>query len=336
MSGLKGYVAMKHEAAYGTAVVPTQATEVSSETLDANPQFAQSQQVRRGTMAPQASRRQKTSEDAAGNVAMEAPTKGLVPWLALAHPGAIAAAVETAVGSGSFRRRLLHGRPDWDAKSASVVVGRPQEGSSVTAPFTYLGCINTGYTVTLPGGSDFVTAQFDMDSREERVDIAEPAALTYPADLGGFVIEQAELLLDTVEPVALIRSGSYTAGFPMDTGRRGFGTQGKKRRPHANGAFAGTATFQCDFEDLTFVNAAKQPNALHLLELTLRGIVEISAGVFPIWRTQMLLGYNAGVSPNIGGADRLSQELGFTILDRSDLDAPIVHEVESAEAVVTL
>lgn len=336
MSGLKGYVAMKHEGTYGTAVVPSKGTEVGSEGLDPSPEYAQSQQIRRGVMAPQATRRQKTYEAAAGPVTMEAPTKGLVPWLMLPANHANPAPAETPAASGAFKREILHGRPDWDQKSATIVVGRPQEGSSTIAPHTHVGSVVTGYTVTLPGGSDFVSVQFDFDSREMRTDIAEPAAIVYEDDLGGFVIEQADLLIDGAVPGTLVRSGSYTAGFPQRTDRRGFGTQGKKRRPHANGAFAGTATFELDFEDNTFVDAAKQPNTLHLLDLTLKGVVPISAGVFPTWKTTMLLGYNAGVAPKLSGGDALSQTLSFVILDRSDRLAPIVHEVTSAEAVVTL
>jgi hypothetical protein len=336
MSGLKGYFAMKGETTYGTAVVPTEATEINSEAINDSPEFAQAQPVRRGVMAPNADRRVRTFDAAAGNIPMDLLTKGMVRFLALAHPGAVGAPVETPAASGAWLYELRHGRPNWDQKSITAVVGRPRRDGTIV-PFTYLGGVLTGYTLTMPGGNDFVTFTPEFDFREGRTDIAEPPALTYPTDVGGFVLEHAELLIDGVEPAALIRSGSITCNFPQETGRRGYNTQRRKRRPTANGPFAGTASFQCEFEDPTFVNAAKEPNRIHTIRQKLIGTNPIAAGVFPYVETTLLVGYSGAPSPNIGGNELLTQELPFVILDRPGVvDAPVVHKVLTAEPTVTV
>jgi hypothetical protein len=335
MSGLKGYFAWKQEASYGVPVVPTEATEIlPGEAIQAAPEFAQSQAVRRGRMAPNADRRTKTSEAAAGNSPMEIPTKGFARFLALLKDGPVPAGTEEPAGSGAFRRTFLDGRPHWDQKSVTLVVGRPTTDGQ-TRPFTYPGTMLGGYTVNIPAGAEFCTFTPEWDAREERVDIPEPPALTYPEDLGGFIVEQAVLLVDGVEPAALIRSGSWTVQRPMDTGRRGFNTQGRKRKPLANGPWGGTAQYTADFEDLSLVNAAKERNRIHIVEITLQGVEEIAPGVVPEVVARMCVGYNAAVSPNIGSAETLTQELNYTILDRDTVPAPIEYEVLSAETTVT-
>lgn len=329
MSGLDGWIAVSDpEDIYGTAKVPVEAVEYLTEGIDPDPNFLLSQQIRNGRKAPSADRRQRVSDQAAGPVNMEIPDKGFWRHLNLLR-GGVVNPVAVVGSAGAFTRTYLEGRGQLDAKSATAVVGRPMTGGGVQ-PFTYLGGLITAWQL-VANQTEFATWQETFDFREEDVEAAAPA-ITYPADLGGFVLEDSVLMIDGSEPAGVVRGVTLSGTRPMAVDRRGANSSGKKRKPISNGVWAGEASVETEFFDMSLVNKFREKNRISTLELTLKGTTPIVGVTVPQLKVTLgAVGWN-GATPNVDGPDLLDMTVGLTVLDDDSIAAPVVFEVLSAEA----
>lgn len=323
-SGLDGYIGAGVETTYGTPVVPNRFFEFETEGLNFDPNYVQSQQIRKGRFVAPSSRRRQTIRAANGPVTMEVPTKGFGPLLNLLH-GDTVVPVETPASSGAYKQTHPWGRTAPDGKSSTIVVGKqPTEAAAEAHTFPGSKITSASFSCSR---EDFLKATLAFDCRDFRDDIAAPT-VSYASNVDGFVYTGGSLLVDGTE-VEVVSEWTLNLPLPMKTDRYGLSTSGLKREPKINAYATGDGTIASEWTN-TRLTDLFQSGAIVSMVANFQALTPISGVIYPRFKvTVPSIGIN-GETPNIDGPDVLDQSIPFAILDNGT-DAPATIEYTSVD-----
>jgi len=306
-TGLGSQLGVATETTYGTAVTTNRWFEFRGEGINLQNQYLQSQQLRAGRMFTNSTRRVITVRDAAGTFDIEVPNQSFGVLLNQLHGNTV-----TPVQQGATTAYLqTHdiGTTDSTAKSLTVQVGRPTTAGVVT-PYTYSGGKVTGLTFACTI-NEWLTANLQMDFKDEAVTTPTLATAAYPTALRGFTFVGGTLTLGGTA-VAQVRAATVPLTQSMDTGRWYFGTN-RKATPLLNAYQSANATMDVDYLDQTLY-AQYLSGTPATLVLDFVGNV-ISGAYSEELKITIDQAQVVGDTPNASGPGILTQSVPFVALD---------------------
>jgi len=247
-SGLGGQCGIAPETTYGTAVAPTQFLEVESAPFELAREYTDTAGIAAGRTGKQFSRRQPTTRQASGSIALEVATSkmGLL-FQHLMGP----TVTPTVSGTGFLQRHVLG---DSLGKSLTVQLGIPRTTGVVDA-YTYTGAKVTKAEFSA-GVGESLKASFEFDSRDQ---VTQTLAAASIPTLKPFHWAQATLKLGssvaTVAAVDGVTEVSLSIERAMKTDRFYMGNSGVKAEPITNDLIEVTGSITADNVDkATFVD----------------------------------------------------------------------------------
>lgn len=320
-SGIGSQLGASTEVTYATSVTPARFFEFDSESIAYDKTPAQGRGLRAGGQVVRSNRRVVTMIGGKGDVSMDVPSKGFGFWLSLALGGVVSAQQgATAAYKHTFTLADLLG------KSATVQVGLPQPGGTVTAK-TALGCKVTDLELSCALG-DIVKAKIGLDAADVRTDIALAAA-SYPSGPSTNVFHFAEGAITIGgTPVAGVRTASTKLENGLKTDRRHLGNAGKKAEPVIADYRKIGGKLEAEYVDTTFTAAYLTDAPLGLI-LTFTGPVIAAPYNETLKITVPAIKLNSEL-PNVTGPDLLMAGVDYEGLDNGT-DQPITIEYTSTD-----
>ena len=231
------------ESTYGTPVAPDRWHEVTGETLDFRPNNMNSNGLRGGTntFGRRASRRQRSTQDGGGGIAMEVPTTTFGRWLAhtlggtptIAQQGATTAYLHT-YAQGSLNGKSLTIQKQFRDAANTEVESYTFHGSKI---------LSAAFAVA---PNQYLTADFTIDAEDVDTTTATASASYSEVDL--FTWKHGAITVDG-SPVAKVTNAAWTISNAMKTDGYYLGGSGLKSEPTDNDYRSVTGTLDVEFAD---------------------------------------------------------------------------------------
>ena len=296
------------ESTYGTGVTPTRWFEFVDESFNYSKNIKQGAGLRVGSRVARSSRRVIASAEGAGDLTVEAATRGL----GLLFQLAVGVGTSTLVSAGLYQQVFtLADVPP----SATIQVGLPDVSGTVYA-YTYTGCMVDTLTVECPN-ADIVRVKTSWNAKDLTTATAY-AAPSYPAASGlfsfahGAVYSGALTAPTTVAlgsaptPVANIRSGSVELKHNLNTDRLNCGSGGRKEKP-IPGVRDISGSMTVEYAGTTFRDAILNDSSLTIVK-TLTNGTDVLQIIIPDVRLD-------GDLPTSNGGDLITHDVKWVGLD---------------------
>ena len=235
------------ESTYGTAVAPTRAYEAKADTFTRDVEYLQSVGFRRDMQTIRSDRDDTISLGATGSIEFDLLNKGA--GLLLQHVLGSTAG-PTQLGATSAYRSTFATTDIGPTGSSTIQVSRVDSGGTLR-PFTYEGCVATGFNISQDLGSNLsFTLNFDAENEQTSTGEATPA---YPSSADPFNYTQAVIAIDG-SAATNFTSFSLDGDLAMDTARRFLNGSATKSQPKRSGVPSYTGTITAEFASLTDYN----------------------------------------------------------------------------------
>ena len=235
------------ESTYGTAVAPTRAYEAKADTFTRDVEYLQSVGFRRDMQTIRSDRDDTISLGATGSIEFDLLNKGA--GLLLQHVLGSTSG-PTQLGSTSAYRSTFATTDTGPTGSSTIQVSRVDSGGTLR-PFTYEGCVATGFNIAQDLGSNLsFTLNFDAENEQTSTGEATPA---YPSSADPFNYTQAVIAIDG-SAATNFTSFSLDGDLAMDTARRFLNGSATKSQPKRSGVPSYTGTITAEFASLTDYN----------------------------------------------------------------------------------
>ena len=235
------------ESTYGTAVAPTRAYEAKADTFTRDVEYLQSVGFRRDMQTIRSDRDDTISLGATGSIEFDLLNKGA--GLLLQHVLGSTAG-PTQLGATSAYRSTFATTDIGPTGSSTIQVSRVDSGGTLR-PFTYEGCVATGFNIAQDLGSNLsFTLNFDAANEQTSTGEATPA---YPSSADPFNYTQAVIAIDG-SAATNFTSFSLDGDLAMDTARRFLNGSATKSQPKRSGVPSYTGTITAEFASLTDYN----------------------------------------------------------------------------------
>ena len=235
------------ESTYGTAVAPTRAYEAKADTFTRDVEYLQSVGFRRDMQTIRSDRDDTISLGATGSIEFDLLNKGA--GLLLQHVLGSTAG-PTQLGATSAYRSTFATTDIGPTGSSTIQVSRVDSGGTLR-PFTYEGCVATGFNIAQDLGSNLsFTLNFDAENEQTSTGEATPA---YPSSADPFNYTQAVIAIDG-SAATNFTSFSLDGDLAMDTARRFLNGSATKSQPKRSGVPSYTGTITAEFASLTDYN----------------------------------------------------------------------------------
>ena len=255
------------ESTYGTAVARTRWFEFLDESFNYVKSIKQGQGMRVGSRVARSGRRVVASAEGAGDLTVEAVTKGL----GLLWQLAVGSGTSTLVSAGLYQQVF----PLADVpSSATIQKGIPRADGTVDA-YTFTGCMVESLTIDCPN-ADNVKVKTSWNAKDMTTATAytAPSYATSPALFtfahgaiysGTLTAPTATALGSAVTAVAGIRSGSITLKHNLKTDRLNCGGAGRKDKPiPGNREISGSLV--AEYVDASFRDAIVNDTSLTIVK----------------------------------------------------------------------
>ncbi|MBK6556216.1 MAG: hypothetical protein IPG16_03020 [Comamonadaceae bacterium] len=255
------------ESTYGTAVARTRWFEFLDESFNYVKSIKQGQGMRVGSRVARSGRRVVASAEGAGDLTVEAVTKGL----GLLWQLAVGSGTSTLVSAGLYQQVFtLADVPS----SATIQKGIPRADGTVDA-YTFTGCMVESLTIDCPN-ADNVKVKTSWNAKDMTTATAytAPSYATSPALFtfahgaiysGTLTAPTATALGSAVTAVAGIRSGSITLKHNLKTDRLNCGGAGRKDKPiPGNREISGSLV--AEYVDASFRDAIVNDTSLTIVK----------------------------------------------------------------------
>lgn len=318
-SGIGAQLGVSAESTYGTYVAPARFLPFVSESLaldiarmDANGLRSAQRVLRSDSWAPGA-------RQASGDVELEVGNKGF----GLLFAKALGAAASAADGTG-FKRTYTIG--DLYGDMLTVQVGRPDVAGTVQ-PFSYLGAKVASFSLD-QARDEFLKLKLSLDCRDEITSQALVAA-TAPAltelfhwgelaiTVGGSAFEADGFTLDVDNALKTDRfklRGSTFKDEPIEADKR-----------KVTGKLSG------EFFNLTEYARFTGATSFAIVATWTKTTTYDVGKAFRLVVTLPACRYDPGGTPNVGGADVLTDEFPFVVLDNGS-NAPVTIDYYTTDA----
>ena len=235
------------ESTYGTAVAPTRAYEAKADTFTRDVEYLQSVGFRRDMQTIRSDRDDTISLGATGSIEFDLLNKGA--GLLLQHVLGSTSG-PTQLGATSAYRSTFATTDTGPTGSSTIQVSRVDSGGTLR-PFTYEGCVATGFNIAQDLGSNLsFTLNFDAENEQTSTGEATPA---YPSSATPFNYTQAVIAIDG-SAATNFTSFSLDGDLAMDTARRFLNGSATKSQPKRSGVPSYTGTITAEFASLTDYN----------------------------------------------------------------------------------
>ena len=235
------------ESTYGTAVAPTRAYEAKADTFTRDVEYLQSVGFRRDMQTIRSDRDDTISLGATGSIEFDLLNKGA--GLLLQHVLGSTSG-PTQLGATSAYRSTFATTDIGPTGSSTIQVSRVDSGGTLR-PFTYEGCVATGFNIAQDLGSNLsFTLNFDAENEQTSTGEATPA---YPSSADPFNYTQAVIAIDG-SAATNFTSFSLDGDLAMDTARRFLNGSATKSQPKRSGVPSYTGTITAEFASLTDYN----------------------------------------------------------------------------------
>tara|TARA_R110002074_G_scaffold61428_2_gene148275 strand:- start:145 stop:1122 length:978 start_codon:yes stop_codon:yes gene_type:complete len=235
------------ESTYGTAVAPTRAYEAKADTFTRDVEYLQSVGFRRDMQTIRSDRDDTISLGATGSIEFDLLNKGA--GLLLQHVLGSTAG-PTQLGATSAYRSTFATTDIGPTGSSTIQVSRVDSGGTLR-PFTYEGCVATGFNIAQDLGSNLsFTLNFDAENEQTSTGEGTPA---YPSSADPFNYTQAVIAIDG-SAATNFTSFSLDGDLAMDTARRFLNGSATKSQPKRSGVPSYTGTITAEFASLTDYN----------------------------------------------------------------------------------
>jgi hypothetical protein len=156
----------------------------------------------------------------------------------------------TQLGATSAYRSTFATTDIGPTGSSTIQVSRVDSGGTLR-PFTYEGCVATGFNIAQDLGSNLsFTLNFDAENEQTSTGEATPA---YPSSADPFNYTQAVIAIDG-SAATNFTSFSLDGDLAMDTARRFLNGSATKSQPKRSGVPSYTGTITAEFASLTDYN----------------------------------------------------------------------------------
>ena len=300
-SGVGAQLGIATESTFGTGVTVSRFYEFNTESTQYNKKISEGMGLRAGGLLPRAQRRVVTTFDAAGDLEIDLPTKGL--GLLLAH----AMGSFPTVSSGTYTFTL----GDVYGKSFTTQVGVPQYGGTVT-PKTLTGCKVSSFELAVNAGA-IATGKFTLDAAN-LVTSTALATASYSASTGLFHFAQGAITIDGAS-VANIKDFSISVDNTIKNDRYNLGAAGAKSEQLINGFRKVTGKITAEFTDTTLL-AKFLADTSAAIALTFTGPTGFGLSI-----TVSAAKFDAD-TPKVGGPGVVDLSMTFTAYDNGT-DAPL-------------
>lgn len=325
MSVLNQYVAIAQEDTYGTLQADDQEYRGVEATGDGFQQaviFVEGGGYRPGKSTQLAARRRKVDRGGTGSLEFAILSEGVTDVL-----GSVIGKKKapTTAASGVYTTKLEADANGPD-RGYSILVGRSKAEDGSIEQFQYLGCVPTGFEVSIEEGGKLML-RVDYDFREEKKSgaIAASGTDTFPVYPGTaaikpqlYIFEDCELKIGGTV-VDTFKSFSISGDLAMDTERYFVQESALKKQPIRKGVPAFTGTMSGEFYDLAeydrFVDGAPVK-----IELEAEGDSNISAtvGSPPSFKVTAYAAQYGGSTPQMSEDSVGTIECPFTCLMDAD------------------
>ena len=235
------------ESTYGTAVAPTRAYEAKADTFTRDVEYLQSVGFRRDMQTIRSDRDDTISLGATGSIEFDLLNKGA--GLLLQHVLGSTSG-PTQLGATSAYRSTFATTDIGPTGSSTIQVSRVDSGGTLR-PFTYEGCVATGFNIAQDLGSNLsFTLNFDAENEQTSTGEGTPA---YPSSADPFNYTQAVIAIDG-SAATNFTSFSLDGDLAMDTARRFLNGSATKSQPKRSGVPSYTGTITAEFASLTDYN----------------------------------------------------------------------------------
>ena len=256
MSVLDQYVAIAQEDTYGTLQADSQeyrGIEASGDSFQQDVIFVEGGGFRAGKSTQLANRRRKVARGGTGSLEFAVLSEGVTDVL-----GSVIGKKKapTAAASGVYTTKLAADANGPD-RGYSVLVGRAKAEDGSIEQFQYLGCVPTGFEISVEEGGKLML-RVDYDVREEKKGGSIAATGTnkfpvYPETAAikpqVYIFEDCELKI-AGDVVSTFKSFSISGDLAMDTERYFVQESALKKQPIRKGVPAFTGTMSGEFFDL--------------------------------------------------------------------------------------
>jgi hypothetical protein len=264
-SGINTALGTGVEATYGTGQAPDEWVEFASEGTERQQQTLESQGRRTGQgQLRRGSRRQVTREWGGGDVAFEAPRKGVIGrWLAHIFGGSV---TTNQLDSGAAYEHLFALGSQAGLSMTVQTILKDEAGSTVATKTGLGGKVTSAeFAVSV---DDYLQVRASMDFRRIVTDFAAGTPAYANEELWTF--KHAALLLDDVA-AARVRSASIRLDNNLDTAKYYLGNAGLKDEPGPAGYRTVSGSMEAEFASLAALYEAFESNTPLTLNLTFTG-----------------------------------------------------------------
>ncbi len=303
-SGLAAQWGMVAEVTPGTYVAPTRFLEMTEDSLALSIERIESAAIRSTNRVLRSDRWVAGAKSVGGATGFEVADRGF--GLLLKHM--LGSVQITTPGGGTNTRDHTVTLGDMDGLSATVQVGRPDVGGTVRA-FSYLGCKVASWQITnSPNG--LLLLQVNWDGMDETT-AQSLAAASYPASQG--LLSYVGGLITLAGSAFDVTDVTLTGDNGLDVGRHQIRQSQLKKEQHPAAMADLAGSLSADFTDLTaynrFVNGTPASLVLNWEGATIEGALKYGVQV-----TYAAVRFD-GTTPNVSGAEILSQPLPFKVLN---------------------
>jgi hypothetical protein len=313
------------ESTYKTGVTPTRWFENVDENLDWNKSIKQGKGVRVGSRVARSGRRVVTSAQGAGDITVEATSKGLgLWWQALLGSGA-----STLVSGSTFQQVFTLGdTPTPLTIQKGLVKIDPTTGAGTVDAYTFLGCLIDSWEFDFTN-DDIATVKATVNAG----DLATATAYTAPSypttpnlfhfanasiASGTLTAPTATALASGTTTVADIRGGSISVNNNLTT-RLNVGASGRQARPTV-GLRSISGKVDVEYDSTTFRDALINDTPMMLIVNYTGGA--LSTGVEQLQIVLPEIKFDSELA-KMNGTDLITQSMAFQVLDNLTAAQPI-------------
>jgi hypothetical protein len=319
------------EATYKTPLTVTRWLEYLDESLDWNKSIKQGKGLRVGGRVARSGRRVITSAQGAGDISMEACSKGMgLFWQAL-----LGAGVSTLVSGSTFQQLFTLGDTP---SSLTIQKGLPEVGGSVDA-YTFAGCMVDSWEFDFPN-DDIATVKATINAGDlaTATAYAAPSYATAPNlfHFANLVISSGTLTAPTTTALATgtttladIRGGSISVNNNLTT-RLNAGGAGRQSKP-TEGLRAITGKIDVEYDSTTFRDAVINDTPMPLIFTYSAGA--LSTGLETLQIVLPEVKFDTELAKT-NGTDLIVPSLAFQVLDNLTAAQPIWVVTRTSDAAL--
>ena len=294
------------ESTYGTAVAPTRAYEIKSDTFQRDVEYIQSVGFRRDQQTIRSDRDDTISLGATGTLEMDVMDKGL----GLLLQNALGTAAGPVQQGSSSAYLQTHATSDsLPTGSYSVQVSRV-DNTGTMRTFTYEGSQITGWNITQELGAA-TSMTFNMDSEEEQTTTGE-ATPAYISSTDPYVFTEAAIEIND-SAITSFTSFSLDADLGARVDRRFIKGSATKGQPKRASLPTYTGTVSGEFASLTQYAAFVAGTTFKLEFICTKGTA-IEGSYYPFFHVTLPVCKWTGSTPVASLDDLTTIELPYTVL----------------------